>query len=730
MKMDILRQELTDLGLTLYVEQGKLKCRAAKGIVTPDIMKTLKRYKEGLLQALLQQPETYPLSYSQKAIWMLMQLEPENPAYNLMIASRAPVKFDLYSLEQAVSVLMERHPILRTTYNSTSENELLQTVHAEMNISVDEKEVVNWNGDQIDRWVEKEAIRPFDLTNGPVLRITVIQPSYTEANEDSDSSDYDITPILVLGVHHIAVDFWSFQILLEELTAIYNAVIQESYVDLPKFDVNYTDYISYQKTLMSSADGESSRHYWGQQLRGNLPLLQLPLDHQRLPTQTFNGRQISLPIDEGLSNQLRILSKQEGVTPFMMLLSAFQILLWRYTGQEDLLIGTPVAGRHLAGTEAVLGDFSNPIVFRNRVRKDLTLGTLLKQVQTMTLSAMEHQQFPFPALVEQLVSDREPNRPPIFQVMYLWHQLREDKGVREDKGELDNISQNLFSKPFPISGLQGAGYELMLAIGDAGGKLTCNWTYNTDLFDEKTINRFAQQFNYLLNEMVKNPKADIQSYSLSAETELLSRSVMDREIYILDSERGVCPIGVVGEIYVNDKVREQEYLGWDLVGQEAFIDRRISETIICRLFKTGEWGRILSDGSMEMITVPNASVWVNGFLVDVQEVESAVEEDHSVKDVVVRVRKTTDHKLQLVSYLVPGESYVEEGLRDRLQQRLPSYFIPRYTVLLAGLPLTDDGEIDEKNLAQRTVVDAAHINKCESLLRDLDGIIEVAMIAV
>ncbi len=442
--------------------------------------------------------ELHQLSYGQRALWFLYQLAPESAAYNIMYAARLQSDLDIKALRQAFEALIERHPALRTTY-TTRDGEPIQEVHKDQPIHFQEvTEASSWSQDYLNNWMVEQADRPFDLEQGPLLRVNLLtRSSDTKVQAGNE-------PILLLAVHHIAVDFWTLEILINELCVLYKAIKANAKASLPPLSCQYKDFVQWEAEKLASAEGERMWEYWRKQLDGELPVLNLPTDRPRPLVQTYSGSSCFFELDEKLTLRLRELAKTEGATLYMTILAAFQVLLLRYCGQEDILIGSPLATRSLAELERIVGYFVNPVVLRADLSGNPTFKDLLQRLRRVVLGALEHQDFPFPLIVERLQSIRDPSRSPLFQVSLAWERSRQ---IGNNKEEQRNV-EGLILKSL-ISEQRGAIFDLSLTIYDTGEALRGSWGYNTDLFEETTIDRMSKHFQTLLEGIVTNPETSI-----------------------------------------------------------------------------------------------------------------------------------------------------------------------------------------------------------------------------
>ena len=349
-----------------------------------------------------------PLSYAQQRLWFLDQLEPGGAAYNLSIAFRLTGVLDVTALEKSLDAIVRRHEILRTIFPA-KDGRPVQVIVPALPLTllvVDLRGIPdNIREAEVQRRATAEIRQSFDLAQGPLWSVKLLRLA-------------DEEHVFLLSMHHIIFDGWSFDVFFRELTALYTAFSTGKPSALPALPLQYSDFALWQRMWLQGAILEAQLTYWKQQLGGNPPLLELPTDRSRPPLQSFRGACQFLTLSHHLTEALKALSRQEGVTLFMTLLAAFKILLYRYTGQEDLLIGTPIAGRTRVKAEALIGFFVNTLVLRTNMGGNPRFRELLGKVREVALDAYDHQDLPFEKLVDELLLERSPSHAPLVQVMF------------------------------------------------------------------------------------------------------------------------------------------------------------------------------------------------------------------------------------------------------------------------------------------------------------------------
>ncbi|BBZ25589.1 non-ribosomal peptide synthetase [Mycolicibacter hiberniae] len=436
----------------------------------------------------------HELSYGQRSMWFMHRLAPDSAAYTVAYAGRVHGDLDMAALQRAAQALVDRHPMLRTTYTER-DGHPVALVHPRWPLRI----AVHQTGSdpsEVDRCVQTEINRPFDLRTGPVLRLTVLQRP----------DDH----VLLLTVHHIAVDFWSIDVILDELRALYAAEqgAQSSTPPGPPAD-RYVDYAAQQARMLAGPEGERLWEYWRETLTGDLPTLALSTDRPRPAVQTYDGALHRFSIDAAVTAGVKQLARTAGVTPYMALLAAYAVLLQRYSGQDDLVIGSPFACRDRAGLMGMVGYVTNPLPLRVDLSDDPSFSALLGQVKDTVLGAIGHQEYPLPLLVERLRPVRDAARTPLFQVSFAWQQVR----------LFDESSADALSLETLYIGQGGSPFDITMQVGEQGDQLQVALQYNTALFDASTIDAMGQHFSLLLSGLVEQGAAEAPLSQLSLLTD-------------------------------------------------------------------------------------------------------------------------------------------------------------------------------------------------------------------
>ncbi|MEH2351124.1 MAG: amino acid adenylation domain-containing protein [Nostoc sp.] len=474
--------------------------------------------------------QTFPLSFAQQRLWVLAQLEPDSPFYNMFKAVRLKGCLDIEILERSLNEIIRRHEILRTTFSAV-EGTPVQIIapHATMKLSVVDLQRLSGKeqSEQLQLLATQDQLQPFDLTKGLLLRVTLVRLNnepqrHGEHREREKDSQICLTQqsvqlnsesyALLLTMHHIIGDGWSMGVFIKELSSLYRGFLVGEPSPLPQLPIQYADFTIWQRQWLQGKVLQTSINYWTQQLADAPPLLELPTDRPRSSVQTFRGWCFSFQLDAKLTASLKELSHKSGTTLFMTLMAAYATLLFRYSGQEDILLGTPIASRNQQDIEGLIGFFVNTLVMRTRLEGNPSFSKLLTQVRSTCMDAYANQDVPFEQIVEALQIERSLSHSPLFQVMFALQNASMEELETPDLAiyplHLDNVN---------------AKFDLTLQMWetntDQGNSLQGFWQYNTDLFDEDRIARMTGHFQTLLAGIVANPQESVGTLPLLTERE-------------------------------------------------------------------------------------------------------------------------------------------------------------------------------------------------------------------
>ncbi len=440
--------------------------------------------------------EEYPLSESQKALWFIHQMDPENYAYHLPSATTIRGKIDLDVWRKALDYVVQRHPILRTTFRM-GETEPLQATRDSILPFFHHEDCSAHQPDDLIRYIHEVGFQPFDLGAGPLIRVHLFSRSREEH-------------ILLIVVHHIVFDGISYGLLINELSGALAAFQAGKTPTFPALTAKYSDFVSWQAGMLASQEGKEHETYWKNKLAGELPTLALPTDYPRPATQTFTGDVLPAVLPRPLMARLARLARAERASLFTVLLAAFEVLLYRYSQQKDILVGTPLAGRSQSRFENLMGYFVNMVALRGNLSRNPDFRAFLSSMQDSVLEALDHGDFPFPVLINRLKVNQEKNRTPVFQVVFIFQNWIQDLDQGLLSGDENNNEPESHAKAELLDAIhETGGFDLTLEILDLKDKCTAYFKYNPDLFKRTRIARIAEHFQTLLEHITANPELPV-----------------------------------------------------------------------------------------------------------------------------------------------------------------------------------------------------------------------------
>ena len=500
--------ELNQRGIKLWAEGIHLRSKSPKDQLTPVLRASIREHKEELLIFLSQfqtshtrvpsvpRCQNLSLSFAEQRLWFIHQLEPDIPSYNIPLAYRLRGILNNRALEESITHLIKRHESLRTTFSNKHE-ELVRVIAnqesfvlplIDLSALTDDKKKA-----EVKSQIEEEANFSFNLQDGPLLRVSLLQLA-------------DQEHIFLINMHHIISDGWSIGILWRELATLYNALCNNQSPSLPDLTIQYADFAHWQRKRDDILSGQLA--YWKKNLRDIPSILALRTDHARTNQQHYRGASVLSSISPGLTQALNSLSQRKSVTLFMLLLTVFKVLLFRYSAEEDVVVGTPIANRTMRQIESVVGFFINTLALRSNLSGNPTFTQLLAQVRHTTLDAYQNQDLPFDKLVEELSPERTLSHHPLFQVMFI---------LQNASGQALTLS-NLEVSQIP-SEQQISKFDLTLTVNECQGALQIHFNYNNHLFEQSTIKRMAEHFQTLLEGIVANPEISISDIPLLTKAE-------------------------------------------------------------------------------------------------------------------------------------------------------------------------------------------------------------------
>ena len=427
----------------------------------------------------------FPASFTQQRLWFLDQLDPGQSVYNMVCAVRIQTGLDADALERCLNELVRRHESLRTTF-AMADGQPVQVIARELEVALPRVDLSELSPDvreeEARKIIEADAEKAFDLAAGPLLRATLAKLSERTCSR--------------AGVHIIS-DGWSLGIFLRELSVLYEAFSAGKQSPLPELPIQYADYAVWQREWLQDDVLASQLSYWTEHLSNVPAALELGSDHLRPARQTFKGARRYERLPVSLANRLRELSRREGVTLFMTLLAAFDVLLSRYSGVDDLVVGTPIASRNRPELEGLIGFFANTLPLRVDLSGNPSFRELLARVREVALGAYSHQDVPFDRLVEELQPERSLSHTPLFQVIFAFENA-------SPAAEPEDLKMRWLEIDRPTSRC-----DLSLFVTDKGAELSCMWEYSTDLFDGGTVAEMMSSFENLLENILQDPAAEV-----------------------------------------------------------------------------------------------------------------------------------------------------------------------------------------------------------------------------
>ena len=451
--------------------------------------------------------QTLPLSFTQQRLWFVDRLEGQSTQYHIGEAFHLRGQINYDALERAITEIVSRHEILRTRFGEV-EGEPIQIIQPISSLTLSRADLAGGNWAAVKLALEQERDKPFNLSEAPPLRMKLFRLGEREH-------------IFLCTFHHIIYDGWSTGVFHRELTALYEAFCKEQPSPLEPINVQYTDYALWQRDWLRDKELEQRLAYWTNKLAEVPPLLPLPIDRTRTARRSYCGEFRTLRLSRDLTSAITRLSRQENVTLFMTLLTAFKVLLARYSGQEDIVVGTPIASRNQASMEKLIGFFLSTLPLRTDLSGRPTFQEALRRVRTTALEAYTHQDLPFEKLVEKLHPTRDLSYAPIFQVLFNMHNF-EEVPLSLAGLELEHI---------PL-GEPGSIWDITLYAKEEKGELQFRAVYKAELFEGATIERMLDRYRVLLEAVVANPKENIGTLPLLSTQDRTRFSIRDNPVQV------------------------------------------------------------------------------------------------------------------------------------------------------------------------------------------------------
>ncbi|MEU0032366.1 condensation domain-containing protein, partial [Streptomyces sp. NPDC006335] len=514
-------KDLEKQGVRFNLHEGRLRVFAPKDVLTGDLRQQLQDWREEIVELLgtrqggrrgsapsitrTDRRDRLPLSFAQQRLWFLDQLEPGSADYNVPMHLRLDRDIDVAALRAALTAVVARHEVLRTRLVAGSDGVAYQVIDppgpvplpvVDVSATVDPVTVTR-------QLVAAEAAEPFDLTAGPVLRACLIRLGAAGH-------------VLAVSVHHVASDEWSARIFGREMELLYEAFRAGEPDPLPPLEVQYADYAAWQRSWLTGDVLDDQLAYWRRQLSG-APVLELPVDRPRSRVSDGPAASARFVVPAPVADRLKEIARRNGATMFMTLLAASAVLLGRYCGQDDVVVGAPVANRNRAETDELIGFFVNTLVLRTDLSGDPTFAELLGRVREMALGAYEHQDLPFEQLVDALATERDRSRAPLFQVLFNYDPAAPADGTPEQGGAAGSDAREDLS----LDTSPPARFDLVMGLGEiqASGELVGRIDYRTSLFDAATVERMAAHLVNVLTVVAEDAERRIGDLPLLSTVE-------------------------------------------------------------------------------------------------------------------------------------------------------------------------------------------------------------------
>ena len=505
--------QLRAQGVSLSVDRDSLKCAAPPGVLTAELRAELTKHKAEILAFLksstnktvsreiilgpVERRDPLPLSYAQQRLWFLCQLDPDSPVYNIPIAVTLNGKLDVDALQRTIGEIIRRNENLRTSF--AQDNGIPRAVISEeVDWSlqrIDARSIAEKGTAELIRYTSRLTQERIEITRAPLLRAQLLTTG-------------DDSHVLSLTVHHIIFDGWSMGLFVRELEELYRAYSTGTIPNLAPLTLQYVDFTIWQKKWLESGVLEHQLAYWKKQLAGAPPVVNFPADRRRPQVEMFHGTRRKLVIPPQMVQEIESLSQRHGVTLFMTLLACFDVLLARYTGLEDIVVGSPSAGRSRSELSNVMGFFINNLVLRTDLSGDPTIVTLLARVREVTLQAYEHQDVPFDQLVQAMHPERSPGHSPLFQTMFIL------QNFPITRAEMPDLTLQTMELEY-----DSARFDLTVEIFPLDGVLDIYFDYNSDLYDDATMARVQAHYQTILEAVVSNPNQKVSEIKLLSAAE-------------------------------------------------------------------------------------------------------------------------------------------------------------------------------------------------------------------
>ncbi len=673
-----------------------------------------------------------PLSFAQERLWFLDRYEANSNFYHMPSILGLHGRLDKAALEQSFFEIVRRHEALRTNFMN-KDGGAIQKVWP-----IDE---IKWSFDfvdasanpssalaEFDARIAAELQRNFDLEKDSLLRTLLFKVSDDEHK-------------LFINMHHIVADGWSISVLIKEMRVLYEAFSHQQASPLEELAVQYPDFSVWQKSYLQGDVYQQQASYWSGTLE-HLPIITLPLDFDRPENQTYSGDRVYFNLAPSLTKKIHTLSTQQGVTPFMTMLTVFNILLQRYSGQNDICIGTPIANRVKTEIEPLIGFFANTLTLRTDLSGDPSFLDVLSRVKRTTLGAYENQDLPFEKVVDLVLPKRDPSRSPLFQVSFALQKPPSLKdglsGIRIENIETENKT---------------AKFDLLLELLDTEKGLEGYFEFNTDLFKRETIAAYAEQFSFLVDAVLQRPNVSIANFSLLALPEsqapaTLEFSSCDLSTYpvltkllasacevsnqasqyaVLDGDHNAVASGTVGSLYLIAENMGDANESTQATGVRGLVRLTSGETA----FNTGFSARLTDQGFALLAAVDRVAL-VDDTLVYPEIVAQEFMRSAAIDDCYVMFKNIHNEnagksQTKIIVYLSSQMELDEEALNSQLREAMPACPLPHAYTPVMSLPVLTHGDVNVNELSAIPVVSTGMIEHVEKKVSSLDGVSRVSV---
>lgn len=663
----------------------------------------LKQLARGKLEA----ETTHPLSYGQRALWSLQHLLPDSPVYCGPLGFKILSDFDETALRKAFQWIVDSHAALRTTY-SIRDGEPVQVVHAWQEIPFTVHDGRNWSDAQFQEEFNREAWRPFDLANDTMLRVSL----YRRGPGNN---------VLLIGLHHIAMDLWSIALLVDDIRRFYPIARAGGRRPQKAAGAEYVDFVRWQKETIDGPDGERLRQFWDREFSGDLEPVELPTDFPRKPHPSFTGAALPFELDSATTGKLRTVARDARATMYSALVAGLQALLSRYSGRCEFLTRSLASGRSRSEFASVVGFFANPVVLRADLRGKPSFFDTVVRAQRTVANVMEHEDFPMSLMIERMKPDDNVGHHPLSEVMFLLQSpqlFRTQRASQALSSPLGVFTPGESGGRLDFGELVIEGYgavrtitqsDLDIQLMETGDRISGAIHYRTELFKEETVARFGAHYRQLLEQAAENPAQPVWSIKYIPDDEMtrilvefnkaggpdLPAEAIDtvsqteaeagRCAYVLDTEMQPVAIGIAGELYTAAPVPDGPGMPGDCMGW------RSGRT----LKPTGYMARWTAHGRLEDLGTVDQQVWIRGIRVRTDDVCTVLKRHPCVADCAVAGWQGRHKLVRLIAYIVPlGRRPDVAELRTYLAAHLPEYMAPSFLLFKEKLPDGPDGKPD------------------------------------